>query len=173
MRVYEFEKNKIYISSEVHDSIRSQLSEETHSFIKIRTKIMTNQFTKRKLVKKLLENYSKKTDLEGFIMLDAHGTESNPWTFKDGYKDLDVQNWIDKIDGNSLAILLYICNPKNLPITSKKSIVIHSNKNILLDKLGFFPLDGFINGKNIRIYFPNNGYLDSYYKLKKVIESLG
>jgi hypothetical protein len=79
--------------------------------------------------------------------------------FADGRRRHIVQNWIDGIDGQALAILLRCCNPDGYKIHSENSIVIHPRDSVNIIDL--------IRGNHLRIYVPGEGYIeDNYYRLK-------
>ncbi len=123
-------------------------------------------FTRRKLFREILKLYSKKNNLHGYALLQAHsGRKKGKWWFSDRKRDYILQNWINKVDGTTLAILLYCCNEHNLEVKSEQSIIIHSTSKLNAKK--------FIqNRARMRIYMPREGYLDTHYRLRKTIDSL-
>jgi len=160
MRTYEFGKNQFYESAQHHHDWYPREGLERH------VSAVIGDFIKRRLFRELLELYGNQNDLEGYILLNAHGVrKSKKWMFADGKKRHSVQKWIDKRDGSCLAMLLCCCNPRNYEIHSEKSVVIHPKDAIGIVKL--------VRGGHLRMYVPGEGYLeDNHYRLRKAIEKL-
>lgn len=98
-------------------------------------------------------------------LLIAHGnSKSEVWRYRDGEKRIPVQEWVDSHDGNYPVLILPICNKKNSEISSKSSVVIHSNA--ALDYYGVyrgpitFTLIRFPRQNPMRIYVPSQGYIE-------------
>ena len=123
-------------------------------------------FTKRYGFRRIIEAYKRVSGLDGYILLHAHGCRKNQaWTFADGERRHRIQDFIDRHDGDALAILLQCCNPHKKEIRSKKSLVIHAKHN-----LNFFDL---IRGGHLRMFIPELSYLeDRKYALTEAIEKL-
>lgn len=134
-------------------------------FLEKHAKVIRKSFTKKKTFRRLLEAYGQSNELEGYIVLESHGAaKDGEWYFIDGKMHYNVQNWIDKMDGKVLALVLCCCNPENKEVRSHKSIVIHLNDSV--------NIIGACKGKNTKIYVPGKGYLDDYYHIKKAIKEL-
>ena len=163
MKVYYFGKNRWYESQDYHED-----EDDPIDWIKVHVDAMIKDFTKRKLFRELLDLYSYKHGLEGYFLLKAHAninSRNKEWYFSDGKRWHRIQNWINRLDGQGLALILISCNPKNNKIHSEKSIVIHANKSINIVDVA--------RNRGMRIYVPGEGYLeDNHYRLKKAIEKL-
>lgn len=122
-----------------------------------------HSFTRRPLVKELLFTHSDITRKNGYLVVDAHGN-GNPWHMKDGERKYYVQNWINQRDGTYSAIFFFTCNPEKCEIKSAQSIILHAHGDITYEELH--------RGADLRIYVPEQGYLDSCYKIKKAIKQL-
>jgi len=155
MRVYIFGKSQYHESSDFFNENYPLGDLEKHVDAIIRC------FTKRRAFRELLESYSQRNNLEGYILLHAHGLKkSKEWMFVDGKRRHIMQNWIDHMDGQALAILLRCCNPKDYELHSKKSVIIHPRDSVNITDL--------IRGNHLRIYIPGEGYIeDNYYRLRK------
>lgn len=155
-----FDKNQLYLADNSH------YTEDSLDFLEGHSDAIIRFFTRRKMFYNLLGLYGHKHDLEGYILLNAHGgVRHSRWVFLDGKEVYNVQDWIDQIDGSALAILLDLCNPQNHHVHSKKSVIMHPTSNVNLQDI--------IKGGCMRIYIPGEGYLeDNYYKLKKTIDKL-
>ena len=107
-----------------------------------------------KKIKRILEEHSKSSGLDNFTMLLADACDDNrKWVFYDGKRKHIMQNWVNKMGGLSLAIIIASCNPKDQEIESKKSIVIHFRNKIKPYKI-------LSDSYRIRAYIPNRGYLE-------------
>lgn len=91
--------------------------------------------------KKIMSDYSQETGLEGLCMLAADGffrfrkpltladalsfdrNRVFEWIYWDNERRYSVQEWINQQDGKYLALLLYCCNPLNLDVHSRSSIL--------------------------------------------------
>lgn len=121
---------------------------------------------RRKLFREIAERYSAKHNLHGYAILEAHGGAKNGnWYFYDGQRKHVLQHWIDKIDGDVLAILVYSCNVRNVELRSQQSILVHSTR-----KFNHIQLIG--RRVPLRIYVPPAGYLDTQYQLRKTLDDL-
>lgn len=160
MRVYTFGENRYYESPHFFNE-KCQIG-ELERFVNV----LIKEFTKRSLFKELLELYGQRYNLQGYIILHAHSAKrGRRWMFANGGRGRIMQNWIDQMDGQALAIFLGCCNPKNRDISSKISVIIHPNDSINMMDL--------TRGGNLRIYVPGEGYLENnYYRLKKSIDKL-
>ncbi len=155
MRKYTFGKIWYYESSDFFwDCPVEKMKKEVNLTIK--------HFTKRSSFRKILEVWGQVNELEGYVLLHAHGTAKNgKWVFTDGGRGYDIQKWIDQMDGKALAILLQCCNPENCEIHSERSIIIHPK-----DRMNYI---GLIRGGHLRIYVPGEGYLESnHYRMRKL-----
>jgi len=58
--------------------------------------------------------------------LNAHGdSNSNQWVYQDGDRVVPVTDWISQNDGNYDLVLLHVCNPGNITLSLKKSVVLY------------------------------------------------
>lgn len=159
MKKYEFRDVCYYESADYHALFDNAEDLEQHVSAIIKC------FLRRRLFRELLHIYSDATALSGYAFLHAHGRWEREWRFSDGRKRHKVQDFIDRLDGECAAVFLKCCNPWNLEIHSKKSIVVHADRTInIVDIVG---------GWVMRIYVPGWGYLDSGYELKRAIENFG
>lgn len=128
--------------------------------------VLLRNFLRRRLFRELLLEYSARTGLKGYALLNAHGgSKNNRWHFRDGKSTVDVQDWINETDGKYLALFIKCCNRKNYDIESDASIVLHPHSKI--SELAL------IHGYNMRLHFPGEGYLErSPYKLRRTIDEL-
>ncbi len=147
----------LYIASDLREDVKS-LEWSASAIVK--------DFLRRRLFRKLLQEYSARTGLKGYALLNAHGgPKNNRWRFWDGKSTVDVQDWINAMDGKYLALFLKCCNRKNQEVESDASIVLHPHSKI--SELAL------MQGYNPRLHFPGEGYLESNpYKLKRTIEEL-
>ena len=118
----------------------------------------------------IMEQYTLKANLEGYCMLFADGcsrlrkplspkdviTFNNnrifEWIYGDHGEIHPVQEWINQQDGKYLALFLNVCNPLNLDVQSKSSILFvpdniysvmsHASKGI------------------VRMFVPGHGYYE-------------
>ena len=120
------------------------------------------EFIRSKTFREVLSAHHKETGLCGYLLLFAHGevNGNGNWFFHDGERRLLMQNWIDRNDGNCLAMLLSCCNSRDYEVSSKKSIIIHPACDIEL-----------MRPSNLRIFVPGEGYLDKYRQRREYIES--
>ena len=159
MRIYSFgtiqhwESSDIYYKDSSLDWLGRHVQEATHLF------------TRRKLFREIIELNAVKKDLEGYILLNAHGTTiKGEWSFCDGKRKYSMQNWIDKMDGQAAALLLACCNRDNIEVSSQSSILIHPSKRVsFLDIL---------RGAPLRIQVPGEGYPATQYELRRTIDKL-
>ncbi|HLD42571.1 MAG TPA: hypothetical protein VJB08_01130 [Candidatus Nanoarchaeia archaeon] len=162
MRLYTFDHCEYYESSDFFDQERG--SEDLEVYVGT----IVREFTKRRLFREVLEAYSQRTHLTGYILLSAHGLETDgsesKWIFFDGKREHIMQNWINKMDGQALALLLDCCNTQDYTIVSEQSVIIHPK-----DPIGILDL---YRGGHLRMYVPGEGYLDTHYQLRKTIDML-
>lgn len=129
--------------------------------------LMRGLFSRRKILPRVIRAHSISQGLSlKPILLIAHGTVRNGrWYFSDSRKRVSlIQRWIDKHDGKTGALLLFSCNPSNLEVRSRFSLVVHLNRVASL-------LDLF-RGGCVRLYHPQLGYIeDNYYRLHSIIRS--
>lgn len=91
--------------------------------------------------------------VEHISVLDTHGfTTKDEWYYVDGTKERLVQDWIDEHDGEATALVLFPCNPRILPIRSRKSLVLHQR--------GVGRMSDYFGGRRSRLYVPERGYID-------------
>ena len=161
MEIFTFGKNHYYISSDFYNKNSSL------SYLEKHLETMVGLFTKRKSFLELLKIHSHNQGLEGYILFDAHASENcDSWMFIDNKQKFSIQDWIDEVDGIGRVILLFCCNTYNYDIHSKKSVVIHPKSDISIRDLER-------RSRNLRIYFPNQGYLDyKYYTLRRLIKTI-
>ncbi len=123
-----------------------------------------NVFTRKTFYKDFLELYSRISGLEGYAILRAHARSNNgSWYYYERRKAIgSVQSWVDKMDGNYLALIFPCCNPKNEDIHSKKSILIYPKKEYSEPKalvVGY------------KMFVPKHGYMN-YHKLRRLVDRL-
>ncbi len=160
MRTEVFGKNIFCGSKEFYEEAHPEELENLETYVNKIIRI----FTRRRLFQELLTAHAARTGLEGYTVLEAHGTRSKPWRFGDGERRLSMQGWIDRHDGYALALFIYACNSSNQEIHSRQSIVIHAPCTIV---------DWNFDKKKIpsRIYVPGEGYLENnHYKLRRIID---
>ncbi len=171
MRVHYYKDNEVYLADNaVHANEDAERLETV-------VEISIQRLTKRRLFRELIMAYSQQTGLEGYIFLEAHGitlvkdgTEETsreyPWFFEDGKTVIELQEWINQIDGRKGVIYIGCCNPRNNNITSNVSIIVHPNTSVSLANL--------LSRRSFaRLYMPNNGYLEtSYSRLRRVLSKL-
>ena len=105
MRHYQFDNNHFYQSSHFHNP------KESDRFRRYEFNRLTKTFLRRNLFQELIKSYNQYHDLEGLTLLIAHGKRGKrPWSFVDGNRLHIMQNWIDKIDGETSPLLLCTCN---------------------------------------------------------------
>jgi len=151
MRVFEYEDISLHISSDCLDEQRVAMGRSVLSKRLERYARSIVRDFKRLPDAKLVGTHQSNTGLEGYILLDAHGTlNERKWMFEDGKRKLIVQNWINKLDGKALALLLYCCNPHYHGITAKKSAVIHATMDVDRSHLA--------RGRGFDVYIPGKGY---------------
>ena len=158
MQTYNFEGVKYYESKEFFDA--ECPTEQCH----VENTIF--DFTKRHGFRRIIDVYKRTSGLEGYVLLHAHGSrKSQAWSFADGKRRHNMQDFIDRHDGDALAVLLQCCNPHKEEISSEKSLVIHAKHN-------FTWLD-LMRGGHLRMFIPGIGYLeDRKYALTEAIEKL-
>ncbi len=152
MRSLKYDGNLIQVSYKVYKEYNLNGNLRNHA-----EKILS-AVTRTKIVRDLIAEYHERTGLSGFAILDAHGTVNKwPWFWKDGKRDLSVQNWINRMDGDFLGIVIGCCFPyKNVRdsengIFSRSSIVIHPK--------GFANLRDLSLLRKLNIYIPGRGYV--------------
>ncbi len=158
MKHIQFDNILYYESADNYIPLNKRSGLQKHS------KALIKCFTRRRVYKEVITHYYR-TGLERYVLLKAHGGKTVPWKFWDGKKKYLVQKFIDRHDEDSLAILLYCCNPSNQEIRSEHSIIIHPRANISVKEL--------VRGNIMRMYVPKVGYLDyNYYHLEKALREL-
>ena len=117
-------------------------------------------FLRRPLIRQLVKAYGEKHEKREIHRLNAHGgVYKKRWSFVDGKKRYDLQEWITKHERNASALLIEVCNPENLEITAQKTIVIHPQR--CLSRIDL------IRGRNrerLRVYVPEHGYVEESYR---------
>jgi hypothetical protein len=105
-----------------------------------------------------------KTCMGWVTVLDAHGdTSRGEWKYKNCKDDrstefVPTQQWVDSQDGNTVALVLLCCNPRNRGIIrSKHSLVIHARGS--LTEGGFFS-----RRARLTMYVPGFGYITAKQK---------
>jgi len=160
MKTREFGKNVAYLTPDEYDLL------DNPSFLRANMRVMMDRaFTRRPTYKSLIKAFSKKSGLSGFAMLYGHGgVRKGNWHIGDRGRPY-VQNWINSIDGERAVIALRICNPEDMEITSKRSIILHTTRSLTA-------LDIYRKGP-VRIYVPDEEYLDGdYTRIRKTLERL-
>ncbi len=109
---------------------------------------------KRSTFERVIESYGKSHGLNGRTFLYAHGSYDDPWTFLDGKEQVNMQDWIDSVDGTTAAIEIASCNPMDREVTAKKSIVMHPRTI-----MHAFP--DFLLARNYRLFIPGTGYINN------------
>ncbi len=124
---------------------------------------LTYDFTKRKTFKRLLDAYGRLTGIDGYALIEAHGSSHNGiWTFDDGSR---IQELLDEVDGKYMGVFLCVCNPDNSCIETEKSAVIHPAGNI--NRLGL------MRWAPLRFYLPGEGYIEKRYeRIRKALERM-
>jgi len=154
---YHFENIYYYESTDYHDLFDNPVDLERH------LSAMIACFLRRRLFREILHLYAGVTGLSGYVFLHAHAGWKREWIFVDGKRRHGVQDFIDRFDGECLALFLKCCNPWNLEVHSKQSIVVHADSIINLVDI--------IRGGVMRMYVPGEGYLDSCYQLRRAINA--
>lgn|SRR3989344_888177 len=128
-------------------------------------KWMIEGFTRRRLFREVIDKHGKESGLSGWAMLEADAKRENgEWVYGDGMRRLNVQNWVNKLDGKFVVLYLKICNPKaESTIETEKSVVIHPGRIINATDLLWGKAD-------LRLYLPGEGYLDTYRQLRRYID---
>jgi len=158
MKRFNFENICYYESADYHDLFDNPVDLERH------LSAMIACFLRRRLFRETLHLYADVIGLSGYVFLHAHGCRSKrEWIFVDGKRRHKVQDFIDRFDGECLAIFLKCCNPWNLEVHSKQSIVVHADRTINIVDI--------IRGGVMRVYVHGEGYLDSCYQLRRAINA--
>jgi len=161
MHRYKFNNITYYLSKDLFDK------DFERDWLKRYMNRQLFHFTKRRAFREILDEYQKLSGLDGYILMHAHGTSNKRrfWSLVDGKRRINVQNWINRHDGEGLAMLLRCCNPRKEEIYSEKSIIIHPK-----DDINFVDL---IRGGHLRIFVPKIGYLqDRKCALTETIEKI-
>lgn len=156
MRLTKFDGIRLYQADEFYSSA---------SYVKDITLLEVEYFLKRRKFMQLMNSYQERTGLAGLILLEAHGNKQNGcWIIRDGKRILKLQDWVDRKDGESLALLLFCCNPHDQEVHSEQSIGLHPRSNLSRKDL--------FDGYGMRLFVPGIGYVEeSYYKMNKIINS--
>lgn len=124
-------------------------------------------FSRKSLFRPVVKAHAKATGLTPVIALFvAHGEiVRDRWYFADGRgRFRSIQRWIDTHDGEAAALILLCCNSLNLEIRSKRSVVIHLNRDANVPDL--------FRGGCLRMYHPDFGYIENnYYRIHKILGS--
>jgi hypothetical protein len=120
---------------------------------------LIHAFTKRPMVKELIDVWSQVKGLNGYAILEAHGNViGGTWIFGDGQRTMPVQEWINVQDGHYAALMLVACNPDNKgTVTSQHSLILHP------DRVLNFPDLVNLRGA-MRIFVPGEGYMEKDYR---------
>lgn len=172
MRLFDVGKNRLHISSVAFEE-EGELSvdDEVGGYFGSPEKYaddVIKWFTRRRLYRELLYMYGRSSGLQDYAILDAHGeSDGRGWIFLDRKASYPVQGWVDKMDGSSLALLLYCCNHGRSTVFSEKSVILHSSGDIRFKEK---KRGGYSKVGKTRIYVPGDGYLDGYRSLRNAIE---
>ncbi len=72
-----------------------------------------------------IQIFAQKKKLPPIAILAAHGGQKkDKWLFWDGRKEIDVQKWLDALDGKFACLACYVCNPK--------AAIVHTRYSLLL-----------------------------------------
>jgi len=140
--------------------------EETTAYALRHGNYVKNALVRRRLFKETINIWGQIHNLEGFILLEAHGsTNMEQWCFIDEKMETPVQRWVNGKDGQAASILIFSCNPNNFNLISQKSILVYLTQiTNLPDALRF----GYS-----RMFIPGVGYFDKNYKtLRRTIDKL-
>ena len=130
---------------------------------------MEFMFNKRKLFTELFEVWGEKFNLHGYKILETHGDFYNEqWVFCENHKSLGtVQDWVNRYDGTSIALMVTSCNPCGSELHSSRSLVLHASRLV-----GALPAMIYTQGL-IRLFVPGKGYMEKDYKgLRRLINKL-
>jgi hypothetical protein len=167
MREQDHGQYKFFISDDLNFFYKEGGSKPSHE--KFHKNQMEFMFTKRKLFTELFEVWGKKFSLNGYKILEAHGDFYNrEWVICENQRSLGtVQDWVNKHDGTSIALMVTSCNPCKSELFSERSLVLHQSR--LVHGL---PSMIYTQGL-IRVFVPGNGYMENDYKgLRKLINRL-
>jgi hypothetical protein len=134
-----------------------------------RRELLVYAFTKRRLVRELIDAWEMATGLSGRVILEAHGNQIGGQWIYDGGDNIfrSVQGWIDEWDGKVAALMILTCNPNKTEISAQHSLVLHQRR--LVDS---FPAEVLTQGL-MRVYVPRMGYIERDYRmLRRTIDSL-
>ncbi len=127
---------------------------------------LVRMFTKRVMVRELLEVWQNRTGLNGAVILEAHGGfQDEQWVYYENDQPArTIQEWVDEMDGTTAALMITSCNPMGSEVASQQSLVMHAGR-----LAGSFPAMVHTPGL-IRLYVPNQGYLEGNYKrIRRII----
>lgn len=101
----------------------------------------------------LIEKYSKEQQLKRYAILESHGYSIPGFWAITNYEDYlgEVQEWINKQDGNYAAILLRCCNKSFNKPKSKSSPILFPDNDFSWEWQGQEKV-------NVRLYIPRIGY---------------
>jgi len=127
-----------------------------------------------------IELYSSLIGVNNLGILDAHSSNlgrHEDWTFRDGKKDVNIQNWVNRTEKDHHCLALLVCNGHRQEVVSKKAILVYPFANLPLDGFGEFNPNRPDSqpGHVFSMYVPNIGFVDDYtvdYHLNKLREKL-
>lgn len=130
-----------------------------------------NSFMRRAIVRELLQVWSERYNLNGFVIVEAHGT-AKPWRVNISRTPVTVQKIVNRLDGSKTAIMFFACNPRHEQISSRTSIVMHYNQSFRSVE-AFSSLDWNKHHMTAKVYVPGEGYVESdYRRLRRIINRL-
>ena len=152
MRNLSYNENLISVSSNIHVEYKIKGNLRNHEERILRA------VTRTRRVKDLIAEHRDRTGLSGFAILDAHGTVNKwPWLFVDGNREISVQNWINRMDGDFLGIVIGCCFPYKT--VRKGEIGVSSRSSMVIHPRGFASLRDLSLLRNLYIYIPDEGYI--------------
>lgn len=120
-------------------------------------------FYYRRVFQRIIRAYAVRQHLPlSPIILNQHGCcYEGVWFTKDG----SIQRWINEHDGRASALLILSCNAHNIPVYSKKSVLVHLNRAAgIADLLKTRGL--------VRLYHPAMGYIeDDRYCIRRALQA--
>lgn len=111
-----------FLETEINSFLFDHLSSEFWTYIKI---------------------FAQKKKLPPIAVLAAHGSQKNgEWLFMDGKKEINVQKWLDALDGKFASLACYVCNPEAAIVHTRNSLLLLpegevSNGCIMMDRCHF------------------------------------
>lgn len=150
MQIYRYQDIELHLSPDKSSDFTITTLEHLEERVKHNLRIFMERNPK---YKEYIHRFSL---LKGIIILDAHGDEKEgKFVYWDGDKSYSVQNWINKQDGRTAALILACCNPASLEIRSRKSIVLVPDQTFSGERLDKGEV-------TIEMYVPKIGYIDNY-----------